>query len=129
MTEDDDADLTAAIAAAARRRGVDPANYQVESQALDRASRRIHASEIRNLFKVPNDPRADFRAYDALPARSRVVLSELPINASAAKYADLLVRMRDEAALIEAVRDVLPMVVRDWIVDHYGRGHPRLTRL
>ncbi len=117
MSLDDD------IARVAALRGKPVANY-VEAE---RDRRRIHSSQVRDLFKMAS--KGDMRAYDALPRRSRLILSELPINASAVKYRALLAHMQSETGLVEAVRDCLPGIVRDWVLDHYGRDHPGARRL
>jgi hypothetical protein len=36
----------------------------------------------------------------------------------------LLNQIRDERALLDAVKDVLPDEVRAWLRRHYGRDHP-----
>lgn len=114
--------------AALRGRPADTANYVTEARAIQRRARQIHSSEIRGLFSMP-ETGDDLRVFDRLPRRSQMVLAELPINASSGKYADLLLRIRDEAALIDAVRDQLPGIMRDWLLDHFGRGHPSARKL
>lgn len=117
------------IARIAALRGRPAANYVAEAERLDRAGRRIAASEITDLFNVPADVRLDFRAFDRLPAKSREALRELPINASAVKYADLLMRMGQEVGLIYAVHAELGDIVKNWVVRHFGATHPRARRL
>lgn len=118
-------ELAGEIARIAALRGKSIANYE----QIDRESRRLTATQVRAIFRVPDNSRGELRAYDALPERSRMVLSDLPINASAMNYAQLLRQIRDEGALIRAVRDVLPGVLRDWVLDHYGRNHPSTRKL
>ncbi len=118
-------DLADDIARIAALRGRPVADYE----RIDREQRRISAAQVRGIFLVPNNRAGEFRAYDELPERSRMVLSELPVNASAIYYRQLLSQIRDENALIRAVRDVLPGVLRDWVLDHYGRNHPSARKL
>lgn len=122
-------DIASDIARIAAMRGKPAANYVEEQRALQSASRRISAGEIRAMFVMPKDQRAEFMAWDALPRRSRMVLSDLPLCPSATKYADMLVRVQDEDGLITVIRGMLPTIVRDWVMDHYGRGHPSVRRL
>jgi len=105
-------------------------NYVQEARSIERRGRGASASEIRDLFAIPDGrERADIRVYDHLPPRSRRLLQDVPINASAEKYADLLDRMRDESCLISAVQDCLPAVVHDWVVKHYGLSHPSAAKV
>lgn len=117
------------IARLAALRGKPAANYTAEAQRMAREARRVHSSEVVSVFRMMADTRSDFRAYDALPRASRLMLRELPVNASAVKYADLLIRMESERSLIDAIRDHLPGVVRHWLLDHYGSSHPGTRRL
>lgn len=117
-------DLAADIARIAALRGKPVAGYL----AADRLNRRISADHVRGIFQVPEAPLAEFRAWERLPARSRMALMELPLQTSAQRYSNLLSLIRDEQVLLEAVNDVLPDMVRAWLLRHYGRDHPGAGR-
>jgi hypothetical protein len=118
------------IARIAALRGSRPVeNYIAETQEIDLRKRTVSAAEVRSLFRLDANIGRDLKIYDRLPSRSRMVIAEAPICMSATKYADLLMRMRDEEALIEAVRDQLPGAVRNWVLDHFGPKHPSARRL
>lgn len=122
-------DLQADITRIAALRGRPAANYVAEAERIDRQGRRVTAGEIVDLFQVPGDVRLDFRAFDRLPEKSREALRELPLNASAVKYADMLVRMGQEAGLIYALHAELGDIVKNWVLRHFGATHPRARRL
>lgn len=117
-------DLAADIARIAALRGKPVDTYL----AADLRNRRINETQVRGIFQVPNAPIAEFRAWERLPAQSRRVLMELPLQTSAQRYSNLLSQIRDERALIEAITDVLPDMVRAWLLRHYGRDHPGAGR-
>ena len=123
MSEHDD------IARIAALRGRPAANYLTGQHALNVQARAISPVEIIDLFVNAVEPRHDLRVFDALPRGSRELLVELPFCASAAKYADLLARVGDEAALIATVRAYVPTVAREWVRRHYGPAHPTMRRL
>lgn len=117
------------LARIAALRGRPVENYIAEAKRLDGRQRGVHSSQLVDLFRLDGDYRREMRAYDRLPPRSRLVLSEAPICPSASKYADLLARSGDEVFLIDALRDCLPGIVRNWALDHFGRDHPSARRL
>lgn len=117
-------DLAADIARIAALRGKPVADYL----AADLRHRRINVEQVRAIFQVPEAPLAEFRAWERLPRRSRMVLMELPLQTSAQRYSNLLSQIRDERALLDAVADVLPDMVRAWVLRHYGQDHPGARR-
>lgn len=116
--------LEADIARIAAMRGKLARNYQVRA-------RQVHSSEVRGLFRMAESEAGDvdLRAFDALPKASRRALSQLPLQASALKYAELLLRTGDEDCLIDALEDQAPGIIHDWAMRHYGPDHPTARKL
>lgn len=121
--------VEADIAPIAALRGKPVANYIAEAKRLETEGRRISAAEINDLFRMGDDRKREMDEYDHLPSRSRTVLAEAPICPSALKYAMLLGRCRNEGFLIDAVRDCLPGIVRNWVLDHFDPTHPSARKL
>lgn len=107
-------DLAADIARIAALRGK-PVDHYAQ---IDRQARRISAEQVRGIFTPLEDWRAELRAWDRLSANARAVLRDLPFSVSAIKYHALYSQIRDEAALLAAVRAELPRVERARADDH-----------
>jgi hypothetical protein len=109
----------------AKLRGVSPTNYTVQVREHDARYRRLSAAEVRSVFSIPANPVAeDFRVFDRLPARSRFALRNLRLQTYSPRYYQLLERIMDEEALIEAVRAEEADLIRSRCLDRYGPDHP-----
>lgn len=109
----------------AKLRGVSAVNYDVQVKAHSARYRRLTAAEVRSVFRIPRNPVADdFYVYDQLPPRSRFALRNLRLQTFSPRYLELLQRIMDEEALIEAVRAEEADVIRERCLDRYGPDHP-----
>lgn len=113
------------IARVARLRGRDPSNYQRGPATTEAIAKRLGIQRVRGLFFSPTNTRTDMLIYDALPLASRVFIREATVHISALKYSELLEDVRDQAALIELLSQVIPLRVQEVVRRKYGPEHPQ----
>jgi len=89
-------------------------------------SRRLSQNEVRSVFWIPRNCREeDFWIFDQLPLRSREILRSLPLPVYAPTYLQLLERMMDEEALLEAVQAEAAEIMKGLCRMEYGPDHPQ----
>lgn len=76
--------------------------------AAAHAPRYPHRHEVDRIFAMSGATDDDFRAYEALPPKSRAFIRESPRPLNAVAWADLLVLTQNEDEIIKAVTFCLP---------------------